>query len=127
VPLPSPARQLVLAGSSIALVLLGLLPRAAAHPSQAALRAGAALIVLGLALDAYCRVTGALAATREPEPSREWAWACALGGSPVAAVGAARRAAPDRAALVAEAPLLAGLGAAATALALLFALAGDAP
>lgn len=117
----APARQLTLAAAAIGLILLGLLPRAAEDESQSALRAGAALIVVGLALDLHARVAGVLAARAE-RGGPGWVWACALAGSPAAVLHALARA-DGRPRF--DTPLLAAVLATATALAVLFAVAGD--
>jgi hypothetical protein len=114
------SRQLWSAGLAIALVLLGLLPRAG-DASDAALAAGGALILSGLLLDVYARAAGAALAFAERKPPA-WIWACAVGGSPVALLYALRRAdgglRPDPAELSAVLTVV-------TVLAVVFVLAGD--
>ena len=56
--------------------------------SQFWLNVGGALAAFGLAYDLYARVLGVAAARAAGEHG--WAWACALGGSPVVVLHAAR-------------------------------------
>jgi hypothetical protein len=82
--LARPARERqaagVLAGFALAAVLVA---EVYAGVARAGFDSGKVLLAFGLALDACSRGLGTIAASREG--SSEWAWWCALGGSPVVA------------------------------------------
>jgi hypothetical protein len=77
---PAGGRQMagVLAGLALAAVLVA---EVYAGVARAGLDSGNVLLAFGLALDACSRGLGTIAASREG--SSDWAWWCALGGSPV--------------------------------------------
>ena len=79
---PAGRRQVagVFAGLALAAVLLA---EVYAGVARAGFDSGHVLLAFGLALDACSRGLGTIAAGREG--SSEWAWWCALGGSPVVA------------------------------------------
>jgi hypothetical protein len=79
---PAGERQVagVLAGFALAAVLIA---EVYAGVARAGFDSGHLLFAFGLALDACSRGLGTIAASRER--SSEWAWWCALGGSPVVA------------------------------------------
>jgi hypothetical protein len=107
----------VLAGLALALVLLVEIYLGVV---RWALDGGHLILAFGLALDVCARGLGTLAASRASEP--EWAWWCALGGSPVVAGFAlSTRSEPDRAEPAPLAGLLSALSLAALALALVVA------
>jgi hypothetical protein len=84
------AWQLHIAGLALGLLAAGVL--LLAQPvgnSQFWLNVGGALAAFGLAYDLYARVLGVAAARAAGE--RGWTWACALGGSPVVVLHAARQ------------------------------------
>jgi hypothetical protein len=91
--------------------------------TETGLDKGHVLIAFALAMDACARALGTIAAARAGE--REWAWSCALGGSPfVAAFALFQPEGPvkaDPAPLAGLLSLLAGLG---LFVALLVAVAG---
>jgi hypothetical protein len=70
----------VLAGFALAAVLVA---EVYVGVARAGFDSGHVLFAFGLALDACSRGLGTIAASREG--SSEWAWWCALGGSPVVA------------------------------------------
>jgi hypothetical protein len=77
--------------------------------ADAALGSGRVLLALGIALDAWSRVLGALAAERAGQA--DWAWGCAIFGSPAAAAFALSS--ESETASVEAAPLAGIVGAAA--------------
>jgi hypothetical protein len=79
---PAAERQVagVLAGLALAAVLVA---EVYAGVARAGFDSGHVLLAFGLALDVCSRGLGTIAAGREG--SSEWAWWCALGGSPVVA------------------------------------------
>lgn len=79
---PANERQVagVLAGFALTAVLVA---EVYAGVARAGFDSGNVLLAFGLALDACSRGLGTIAASREG--STEWAWWCALGGSPVVA------------------------------------------
>ena len=79
---PAGERQIagVLAGLALTAVLVA---EVYAGVARAGFDSGHVLFAFGLALDACSRGLGTIAATREG--ASEWAWWCALGGSPVVA------------------------------------------
>ena len=82
VPRPAGERQVagVFAGLALAAVLVA---EVYAGVARAGFDSGHVLLAFGLALDVCSRGLGTIAAGREG--SSEWAWWCALGGSPVVA------------------------------------------
>jgi hypothetical protein len=85
----SRAWQLQVGGLALGLLAAGvLLLLQPLGSSQFWLNVGGALIVFGLAYDLYSRVLGVAASRAAGE--RGWTWACALGGSPVVVLHAAR-------------------------------------
>jgi hypothetical protein len=88
--------QLQIACLALVLVAVGAaLASGALADRQFWLNVGGALLAFGLAFDLYARVLGVLAARAGGKEL--WAWACALGGSPIVAAHAAlRRSGPTR-------------------------------
>jgi hypothetical protein len=107
-------------GVLVGLLLAAVLPvEAYLGVARLALASGHVLLGFGIALDAAARALGVIAAERAGE--QRWAWACAIGGSPVVAVFALfQRSGP----VSTEPAPLAGLVAILVCLAVALALAG---